>query len=260
MTYEYDDKAAKEAAKYAVAPEHADLQVQCQCKAAEFGCESVRAHLVNFSPAAWDDVSALPASALKSQLIYRGDVLDIGTRVREETAPPKDLLVASFIWGTGPTADGPHRLRQILNAAGNGLEPALQHVIDMTFADPESPDPVAGYAQLYGGYENRAAPGAQPWDRLRGYGPAFFTKFLYFVAPGALILDNRLAKAVHGLSDMPNLVTADGRSLAWTPYRYAVYVHWMRQTAQAIGVRSDLLEVMLFEPPGELADQDGAAE
>jgi hypothetical protein len=53
------------------------------------------------------------------------------------------------------------------------------------------------------------APGQQPWSRLHLFGPAFFTKFLYFCGPGALILDNRLANAVYRLSRLPYLVTGE---------------------------------------------------
>ena len=94
---------------------------------------------------------------------------------------------------------------------------------------------------MYGGwdYQHRAALGQEPWSRLHGFGPAFFIKFLYFCAPGALILDNRLANAVCQLSRLPHLATGNGLSLAWTPYRYSVYVHWMTQTAQAVGVKPE---------------------
>jgi len=128
--------------------------------------------------------------------------------------------------------------------------------------DPASPDPIAGYACLYGGndYQDRATPGQQPWSRLRGFGPASFTKFLYFSTPGALILDNRLANAVHKLSQLPHLVTENRQSLAWTPYRYSVYLHWMMRAARAVGVEPDLLELTLVQPPGHLTDEDGAAE
>jgi hypothetical protein len=108
--------------------------------------------------------------------------------------------------------------------------------------------------------DKRAAPGDQEWARLRGYGPAFFTKLLYFAVPGALILDNRLANAVHDLSKLPNLVTSDGRSCSWTPYRYAVYLHWMLQTADEVGVEPDLLELTLFQPPRDIADEHDAAD
>jgi hypothetical protein len=118
-----------------------------------------------------------------------------------------------------------------------------------------------GYAYLYGGYDyqDRAAPGQEPWSRLRGFGPAFFTKFLYFSMPGMLILDNRLANAVRRLSQLPGLVTEEGRSLTWTPYRYSVYLHWMTQTARTVEVAQDLLELTLFQPPGSLAEENGAA-
>jgi hypothetical protein len=131
------------------------------------------------------------------------------------------------------------------------LEPSLQRALAAINKDPGSLDPIAGYTQLYGGYdyETRAAPGQEPWSRVRGFGPAFFTKFLYFSTPGALILDNRLANAVYGWSGIPHLVTAKGQSLAWTPYRYAVYLHWMRQAASTLDVSPELLELTLFHPP-----------
>jgi len=172
-------------------------------------------------------------------------------------APATDLLAASFIWGWGTAGYGPRRLRDIRVAAGDRLEPSLQNAWDAAGKDPASPDPIAGYACLYGGYDyqDRAAPGQEPWSRLHGFGPAFFTKFLYLSTLGALILDNRLANAVHKLSQLPNQVTEEGRSLTWTPYRYAVYLHWMTQTARAAGVAPDLLELTLFQPPGSLDEE-----
>jgi hypothetical protein len=78
--------------------------------------------------------------------------------------------------------------------------------------------------------------------------------------PGALILDNRLANAVYDRSGLPHLVTGTGRSLPWSPYRYAVYLHWMGQTARRVGVAPELLELTLFRPPGELNDENDAAD
>jgi hypothetical protein len=96
------------------------------------------------------------------------------------------------------------------------MEPSLQRALDAVSQDPAAPDLIAGYACFYGGFDHqdRAAPGQEPWSRLQGFGPAFFTKLLYFCAPGALILDNRLANAVHQLSRLPYLVAGNGRSLA----------------------------------------------
>ena len=194
--------------------------------------------------------------------IWGTSVLDIGQQVRARARPATDLLAASFIWGWGTAGYGPRRLRDIRAAAGDRLEPSLRNALDAAGKDPASPDPIAGYACLYGGYDHqdRAVPGQEPWSRLHGFGPAFFTKFLYFSTPGALILDNRLANAVYRRSQLPNLVTADGRSLPWTPYRYSVYLHWMTQTAQALEVAPDLLELTLFQPPGSLDEENDAAD
>jgi hypothetical protein len=118
--------------------------------------------------------------------------LTSGSRTRARTLPATDLLTASFVWGWGPVGYGPRRLRGIRAAAGDRLESSLRPALDAAGKDPALSDPIAGYACLYGGYdyEGRAAPGQEPWSRLRGFGPAFFTKFLYFCTPGALILDN----------------------------------------------------------------------
>ena len=263
VTYEWDEQASKEAADYPVsAPDTDVLRRQCSRKAADLGPDGVRSHTVCFPVTAWDEPPGLPDGVPRTGRISRGDVLDIGQQVRARARPAADLLIASFIWGWGAVGYGPRRLRDIRAAAGNQLEPSLQRALDAVNKDPASPDPIAGYACLYGGNDDqdRAAPGQEPWSRLRGFGPAFFTKFLYFSTPGALILDNRLANAVHKLSQLPHLVTANRQSLAWTPYRYSVYLHWMTQTAQAVGVEPELLELTLFQPPGDLADENGAAD
>jgi hypothetical protein len=263
VTYEWDEQASKEAADYPVSvPGIAVLRGLCSQKAAGLEPDGVRSHTVCFPAAAWDQMPGLPDGVPRTGRVSRGDVFDIAEQVRVRARPATDLLVASFIWGWGAAGYGPRRLRDIINAAGNQLEPSLQRALDAVNADRDAPEPVAGYTCLYGGsdYPDRAAPGQRPWARLRGYGPAFFTKFLYFSTPGSLILDNRLANAVYNLSQLPHLVTENRQSLNWTPYRYSVYLHWMNQTAQAVGVEPDLLELTLFQPPGDLADETGAAE
>jgi hypothetical protein len=263
MTYASDEQARREAAAHpASEDESGRLREQCRRMSAELTDRSVRSHVVSFSLPAWDQPPGLPSSIPRNGRISRGDVLDIGQQVRAGTLCATDLFVASFVWGWGTTGYGPRRCRDIRAAAGNRLEPSLQRALGEINKSLNSPDPVAGYAQLYGGYghEARAGPGQEPWSRLRGFGPAFFTKFLYFSTPGALILDNRLANAVSSRSRLPYLVTANGHSLAWTPYRYAVYLHWMKQTARVIKVEPDLLELTLFQPPRDLNDEHDAAD
>ena len=263
VAYEGDEQAREEAAAHLVSEDEAErLREQCARKAAELGESGVRGHTVSFSVTAWDEQHGLPDGIPRTGRISRGDVLDIGERVRAAMLRATDLLAASFVWGWGTTGYGPRRYRDICAAAGDRLESSLQRVLAEINKDPGSPDLIAGYAQLYGGYdyENRGAPGHEPWSRLRGFGPAFFTKFLYFSTPGALILDNRLANAIHSRSRLSYLVTEKDRSLAWTPYRYAVYLHWMGQTALVAGVEPDILELTLFRPPGDLNDEHDAAD
>ena len=164
--------------------------------------------------------------------------------------------------GMGIVGYGPRRYREIRAAAGSHLELSLQRVLTVIGDDQGASDAIAGYAQFYGGYdyENWGAPGQEPWSRLWGFGPAFFTKFLYFCTLAALILDNRVANAVHSLSGLPHLVSGKGRSLAWTPYRYAVYLHWMRQAADAVGAEPEMLELALFQPPEDLDDEHHALD
>lgn len=260
MPYEHDEQAQQEAAAHSVSDDAAkQLGVLCMEKLRDLGDTGLRGHAAEFRVTAWHGLPGLPDTILNRGRITRGDVLDIGECVRAEALSPVVLLAASFAWGTGMTGYGPRRYREIVDAAGAMLESSLRRVLEAIYQDPQSPDPVAGYAELYGGYERdrRARPGQAPWSRLHGLGPAFFTKFLYFAVPGALILDNRVANAVYERSALQHLVTAERRSVSWTPYRYAVYLHWMRQTAQTIGVSPETLELTLFQPPTDpTAEQD----
>lgn len=267
MPYEDDEQARDEASAHPVSKDEAarlsglckKKRGLCKKKLRELGDAGVRGHTVEFSVTAWHGLPALPESILNRGRVSRGDVLDIGEQVRDGQLSPVVLLAASFAWGTGLTGYGARRYRDILDAAGTGLEPSLRQALRAIRQDPAAPDPVAGYAQLYGGTdpEHRAPAGKEPWCRLHKFGPAFFTKFLYFATPGALVLDNRLANAVRNRSGLPYLVTPDGRSLAWTPYRYAVYLHWMRQTASTIGASPEELELTLFQPPADpMSEQD----
>jgi hypothetical protein len=61
----------------------------------------------------------------------------------------------SFIWEWGNAGCGPRRLRDICYAAEDRLEPSLQRALDAVNKDPASPDPIAGYACLYGGYDDQ---------------------------------------------------------------------------------------------------------
>jgi hypothetical protein len=263
MSYQHDEDARREADFHRISDYDADrLRALCIGKLRDLGDGGLRSHATVFSAAAWRGLPGLPDALLARGRVSRGDVLDIGKRVLARDLSPVVLLAASFAWGTGMTGYGPSRYREIVDTAGPALEPSLWQALGAARSGHRSPNPVAGYAQLYGGYDpgRRAHPGQEPWSRLHRLGPAFFTKFLYFAIPGALILDNRVANAVHERSRLSHLITAHHRSVARTPYRYAVYLHWMRQTAQTVGVRPEMLELTLFQPPADPMAGQGVDE
>jgi hypothetical protein len=250
VAYLHDDEARQCAVEYAISLDQvADLRARCEKRFSELGANGVRSHGVRFSAEPWGDLPGLPDQVSQSGCVSRGDIFDLADQVPGKYRAT-DLLKACFVWGWGPAGYGPRRFESICRAAGEELEPALRRALAATTDGAGVYDPIAGYSQFYGGDDRRRAwPGQAPWSRLRGLGPAFFTKFLYFSTPGVLILDNRLANAVHYLCAMPSLVTKHGRSVVWTPFRYAVYLHWMRQTAQALNVDPPLLELTLFSRP-----------
>jgi hypothetical protein len=233
--YEHDQQARDEAANYALSQEQlAQLHPLVDGKRAELGPEGVRGHRVNYNPASWDGL--VPKILAERSSVSRGDVFDLA-----ESGDLIAVFAASFLWGTGDRGYGPHRYREIVASANGRLH-------DMLAAAAAAQDVIAGYAMLFGGNDpkHRAAPNTEPWARIHNFGPAFFTKFLYFTTPGALILDNVLAKKANALSKMSYLVQTNGQSYAWSPYRYAVYLHWMRPTAARLECGPDELELTLF--------------
>ncbi len=264
VAYEHDEQARAEASHHRIHDDQIPvLRELCSRRVVDLGQGGVRAHCVPFSLTAWREFAeCLPEAVRAQEQICRGDVFDLASQVLREVRRAVDLLTASFVWGMGKTGYGPHRYREICAAASGDLEQVLRRVLNEISDGQGCAGPVARYAQFYGGdnYEHRAAPGDERWSRLPGFGPAFFTKFLYFSTPGALILDARIARSVENISGLPHLVNSDGTVPAWTPYRYCVYLHWMNQTAQTVGIASDLLEVTLFEPPVDPPEEGEATE
>ncbi|CAN5885576.1 hypothetical protein BH24ACT15_BH24ACT15_37830 [soil metagenome] len=105
--------------------------------------------------------------------------------------------------------------------------------------------------------------------RCRGWGPAFFTKYLYFAGAAVTsaghapaILDRRVARAIRpiaeavatelGVPDARGLATWTWSDAGWTAYRYGVYLSWLEtvtaQMTQHAGWphRTDAIEFALF--------------
>lgn len=94
MTYDFDGQAQHEASGHPGPAERIELLRQlCRTEASRLGAAGVRGHTINFVPSAWAKVVSLPVSVPRTGKISRGDVLDIGERVREGTSPATELLV-----------------------------------------------------------------------------------------------------------------------------------------------------------------------
>lgn len=229
---------------------------QARWLAEKLADSDVRGHSVAYDPGKWRD---LPPSLGSGTSITRGDIFGLAD------SPAIDVFTASYLFGMGTRGYGPSRYDKIRAGA-----PRLGETLDRVREIGRCQGPIFAYAQLYGGrdHEHRTRPGTEPWSRVDAYGPAFFTKFLYFTVPGALILDARLAGRVARLTGNSYGYLTRGQPVAWTPYRYAIYLHWMRQAAADVSrhtafpmVSSEQIELTLFKLSlSELPQRSGSSD
>ncbi|MYS54947.1 hypothetical protein GTW46_33660 [Streptomyces sp. SID6013] len=211
-------------------------------------------HTILYAPAKWTAVTPWPTTfadraAAESASVSRADVVT-AVRAAERSESWAEAFVATQVWGYGGIGYGPHRTRQVL--AQPRAEAALTKSVSL-LADEGA---VAAYKAL---------------NTVHGLGPAFFTKFLYFVGlalpevkgPRPLILDRTLARVLR--RHATNVGRARGyewseavarwiwRDGGWSSHRYDVYLRWMyaanaRLTAASIDwpAAPDVLELALF--------------
>lgn len=229
-------QAEEEAARFALAdPELESVRKRLDAAINCLGGEDVGRHRIKFIRDRWDfgDV-ALPAAAWADERITRQRGFDVAGQPAAD-AVNWELFCTSFVFGYGPVGYGPSRFRKITTLTRRAELSAIVAEARERLAES---GPLSAYDYLRGGRRRRV-----PY-----WGPAFFTKLLYFADPErrALILDNRMARIVHQLSDMEHLVNKGRASERWTAWRYGVYLAWMRQTAERLQVQPDFLEYALF--------------
>jgi hypothetical protein len=236
-----EDQARAEAAKKLPVADGWDQIAQAlEAARQKLGGEDIRSHAIRFDPEQWQPyASALPEHVLQAKRISRGDVFELAGKA-DSTDGNWHLFLASYIWGQGTNGYGKARLERIVRQT----PPAqLSVVVDEARGRLTTRGPLGAYAYL------RGTGGA---CTVPHWGPAFFTKLLYFAdtgsAPGsALILDNLAATAVGEISGLRHFVNKRGGSVRWTEYRYGVYLAWMNLAAAELDVAPDLLEYALFE-------------
>ena len=195
--------------------------------------ESVESHVVPLGEGwlvATSPLATVGDEFAHSRQISRADLFALGDKCSLEGGWTR-LLVASFAWGTGTTGYGPFRCSEILK------QPVVEVSLAAAVSRLTSHGPLAAYFYL----NNRSE------GHIEGFGPAFFTKFLYFAGGRsrggrALILDQVLAGAVRTLASNPKLL--DGAS--WTTDEYAFYFSYVGGLARLKDVEPDEVECQIF--------------
>jgi hypothetical protein len=218
------------------------------------------AHTVRYTPSRWVQIAPWPPALTSTSHvgdagISRAQAASIVADALQREAF-REALVATYVWGKGksgsPSGSGPASLQKILTA--ESLDTALARAV--TTLSEHSAE--AAYEGLQG--------------LVPGFGPSFYTKFLYFAGktvlsatgPQPLVLDRVLARRLRSLAQAVGRETGhdpDGsianwvwRDRNWSPHRYAVYLSFMQAAASQAAASGtwppdaspDLLEYALF--------------
>ena len=192
-----------------------------------------------------DDPDFLEVTQMFPNVVTRGHIKNLAIEALDNQANHRRFFLATMVWGYGTRGFGPFRTSQMLG------DPGALHMIQMA---------INGIAagQILNVYEQ---------FRLRFCGPAFFTKFFYFIGLGCavnplpLIFDSRVANSFRvlvadmGLNFSDFAVVqqdAQGQIVAVSRYPegYVHFVNLVNHWAHELGCRSDSIELFLFDPPG----------
>lgn len=176
-------------------------------------------------------------SAIGTGTISRGDLFELAPRAASDPDAALALLWHSYAWGAGPSA-----LRNVSRLVDsvrrtNDASIRLMHAAALAATSPHE-----AYASLKPGRQNL----------FRWFGPAFFTKFLYFASADdarqpCLILDENVALSLfhHGWSSL--------KTASWPVSTYDRYLglvtRWLGELEADTGgrPRADLVERWLFD-------------
>lgn len=176
--------------------------------------------------------------------LSRRDVGRLATEALAGTVTWRCAFMAAMMWGYGTVGYGAYRTRTMLGTPN--AESTIGRAANLVTT-----------GQLGAAYES---------FKVRMCGPAFFTKFFYFVGFGAaslrplpVVLDSVVANSLERLGvDVSQFITAtrgvDRRitSLGRDAAGYLRYVETMDAWAKAIRCRADQIEMWLFtQRPGQ---------
>jgi hypothetical protein len=167
-------------------------------------------------PGYWRAAEEMPADLRERGTVSRDVLWEMADQAAWGDRTWTEVMVASFAWGYVNAPYGPFRLRRILTDPANQscLEDSLRAA-----AGKAAVHPIGAYHLL------RTAP-EDGGVRLKWYGPAFFTRFLFAaggVGGSACILDQVRADAVRRLAEDPSLL----RGSDWSTEEYAYYLGFL---------------------------------
>lgn len=171
-------------------------------------------------------------------LLAREDVRGTSRCAAEGGVATEQAILAVMAWGYGNVGYGPWRTGRILQI--NAVATSRLAEVAATLA---SEGAVVAYQLLANS------------DRLKGLGPAFGTKYLFFCPQlssdrPALILDRLVASWIRDYSDL------DVNEVLWSTRTYQRYLEQMWAWAEVLDVSPDVLEERIFvDEARELGNQ-----
>lgn len=194
--------------------------------------------------------------------IRRQDLFALAATLDDRPSEPElvRFVVNVNAWGYGTSGYAEYRTRTVL---GDPDSPRREQFVASALqglAILREHGPVAAYYWFNNGNQGH----------VPSWGPAFFTKFLYFADPrnqpdkpgGALILDQRIDQRVHEFVAGDTPLWPRHRRGTWRTPHYASYLALLQRFAEHTGVdqpRSDRVEAVLFRPdPGNPQLTQGA--
>ncbi len=176
-------------------------------------------------------MAAMPDHAgMLGGLPNRLDRSIVRQRVRDAPATTRGMfeaMVIVYAWGWSVTSVGVTRAQSALGAGVERLGSALLAAREAMGLR----GPLDGYTALAGPY------------RVKGLGPSFGSKFLYFASPHdnrALILDQLVADWLAREAALSLNPTR------WSVLTYAAYLSAMNEWSSALGISSHQLEEIIF--------------
>ena len=182
-------------------------------------------------------------------IITRNDIEQFVNAAQNGTCGIRIPFLATMIWGWGNGWRGRHNVE--LSYSDNRLDGSLKKAFELIQAN-----------KLQEAYDT---------FRVKGCGPAFFTKFFYFIGraldirPLPLILDTQVAKYLElmciqegwRLDDFVKVNRNEGNRIISTGRNvkgYLRYVHSMNSWANQLGCNADDIELFMYKQRNRIGE------